>query len=92
MPEYITKDQTIELLHYYGDEKCSAIIADVEELESADVAPVVHAQWELYRATETRTGFIDFYLLRCSNCGKFVSGEADYKFCPHCGARMEGEE
>ncbi len=28
----------------------------------------------------------------CSECGKYVfSGDAD-RYCPHCGARMEGGE
>ena len=43
MTEYITKKQAVDLLQYYCDEKCSAIIADVEALEPADVVPVVHA-------------------------------------------------
>lgn len=85
MNEYITKDQAIELLHYNNDEKCAAIIADVEELEPADVVPVVHGKWV----------FEDVDLI-CSNCGMDAPTEGDYRqvrssYCPCCGARMDGE-
>lgn len=83
MPEYITKEQAIELLHYYNDEKCAAIIADVEELEPADVAPVVHAHW--ITAEDD-----DFWT--CSNCRKFIHKNCAQGYCPKCGARMDGEQ
>lgn len=28
----------------------------------------------------------------CSICGNTNSGWGEYKYCPNCGARMEGEE
>lgn len=86
MPEYITKDQAIDLLHYYGDEKGAAIIADVEELKPADVAPVVHAQWEA-----CKVGPINAY--KCSNCGLVVIERniSTLKYCHQCGARMDGD-
>ena len=85
MIEYITKEQAIELLHYNSDEKCTAIIADVEELEPADVAQVVHAKW--------KHKYWDVYA--CSNCRieqDFDHGAPNLKYCPNCGARMDGEE
>lgn len=38
--EYIKRDAVIDLLHYNYDEACSAIVADVEAIPTADVAPV----------------------------------------------------
>lgn len=29
------------------------------------------------------------FMLMCSECGWFVLRFENYKFCPHCGARME---
>lgn len=96
MPEYITKEQAwevVKIVARHGGVD-SIINADkrLAAMPPADVAPVVHAQWERFRCTETETGFIDFFLLACSSCGKQVADETDYKYCPNCGARMDGEE
>ena len=33
------------------------------------------------------------FMLMCSECGWFVLRTDNYdKFCPHCGARMRGDE
>ena len=57
------------------------------ELPTADVAPVVHGQWE-------RDADGDWY---CTNCDEVVaiceSGrERTYRkpYCPNCGAKMDG--
>lgn len=97
MPEYITKEQAIDevwdAFTSRDDPELGRVIEEnIKRLPAADVAPVVHARWERYRATETKTGYIDIFLLRCSNCGKFVNSETGYKYCPQCGARMDGEE
>ena len=54
-------------------------------IPAADVAPVVHGQWEC--DTE------DIY--RCSNCAekshvKEVMGHPEWDYCPNCGAKMDG--
>lgn len=62
------------------------------EYQNADIAmptidPVKHGRWE----TEVRTiqGYkIPFFA--CSNCGK--NAVEEYRYCPNCGARMEGGE
>lgn len=82
MTEHITKEQAIELLHYNNDEKCAAIIADVEELEPADVAPVVRAHWI--------TDDDDYWT--CSNCRKYIPKDCAHGYCPKCGAKMSGEK
>ena len=54
---------------------------------AADVAPVVHGRW-INRGWEK--GF------ECSNCHSLalLNYESEYHksdYCPHCGARMDGE-
>lgn len=44
----------------------------------AEVAPVVHGRWKRYGRN----------LGECSNCGEIVN--IRYKYCPNCGARMDG--
>lgn len=87
MPEYIRKEQVIELLHYNTDEACSSIVTDVEQLPAADVAPVVNARWE----------WITENLYKCPHChtktlvDEFLN-KTLYIYCPYCGARMDGGE
>ncbi len=50
----------------------------VKNTPSADVAPVKHGKWKC-RAK---------HLGECSECGEVVA--IRYKYCPNCGARMDG--
>ena len=95
MTEYITKEQAIEAMEQVTPPEC--FIEDtrkdfakiIEKLPAADVAPVVHAEWE-------ETGWDTW---RCTNCDcewQFLEGmtpeENDARYCPKCGARMDGEQ
>lgn len=65
-----------------------SVLEYVENLPSADVAPVRHGRWE------KQSG-----LYSCSECGMTCpyDVQADVieywacNFCPNCGAKMEGE-
>ena len=57
------------------------VIADIP---SADVQPVVHAEWICH---EPEIGL--YY--SCSKCGHNAL-QGMYKFCPNCGAKMDGGE
>ena len=63
------------------------IIDALENIPSADVAPVVHGRWE-------QDAYGDWY---CTNCDEVVSicesgRERTYRkpYCPNCGAKMDG--
>lgn len=63
-----------------GDEQS---IADViREQPSADVQEVKHGHWKQRMSTLTS--------VKCSECGTYH--EYDTRYCPHCGARMDGDE
>ena len=55
-------------------------------MSNSDAEKVVHARWEYH--------WFDSY---CSNCGYENRAELvtrirhDHKYCPGCGARMDGE-
>ena len=48
----------------------------------ADVAPVVHGYW-IERTRYDNTTFV------CSKCHE--GSVSEYRYCPECGARMNGE-
>ena len=65
---------------------CQNYEAIVKCVPAADVAPVVHGEWRVIDRTE--------YGLEaeCSECGyKMIFGRCQIgKFCPNCGAKMDG--
>ena len=50
----------------------------IEDMLTADVAPVRHGRWKRYGKN----------LGECSECGEIVSVRSNY--CPNCGAKMDG--
>ena len=69
------RDLAIEQLESYG----------VGLGQKADVAPVVHGKWipvEAYGIGNTA---------KCSECEKRQYGYDGFKFCPNCGAKMDGD-
>ena len=91
MAEYIDKTQAIiemmdnDVDHAQGIDG-REVVQILEDIPAADVVPVIHGRWIPYRC--------DMY--ECSVCQRihtsFDSGECDADYCPHCGAKMDGEE
>ena len=59
------------------------IIGKIEEAPTIEAVPVKHGKWT--SQNEGRTLFM------CSQCGTKNHGGHE-RFCPNCGARMDGEE
>ena len=88
MAEYVTKEQVIDWYRPYGqtDEpsQFEALVSDLRDMKTADVAPVRHGRWECGKP--------------CPVCGRgrFEGLDADIwadwepPYCPNCGAKMEG--
>ena len=59
----------------------------VQKAPVVDAVPVVHGRWERENIRPKS------YLRVCSACGKvaYFCGEGcSYKYCPNCGAKMDG--
>ena len=101
MAEYIEKTQLLEKLKHRvstdddskfatgfikGTNEALGIIEEwIASIPAADVAPVVHGRW-VYHNFDTI----------CSECRKSAifdewEQQAETEFCPHCGAKMDGE-
>lgn len=91
MSEYIDKSALTNKL------KSSGAIGDfalyiLGNFPAADVAPVVHGHWIRFKETDPETGYIH---MRCSVCSAYWSdpSHADhFRYCPNCGAKMDGKE
>ena len=60
------------------------------DIPAADVAPVRRGNWEEWwpGVTEIMTG--EEMLYRCSACDAKYADINGYKYCPYCGAKMDG--
>lgn len=59
----------------------------INRIPAADVVEVRHGEWEPIMQE------LNYYdTCKCSVCGTVIDvSEAHYKFCPNCGAKMDGE-
>ena len=92
--EYITRYDAetaiAEIYSPYGEDGSGDAISrevamsEIRQIPAADVRPVVHARW-------IDNGIPDSMLSGCSACG-YTCGAYSMRFCPNCGAMMDGEE
>jgi hypothetical protein len=84
MAEYIKREELLKSIGHIPEGVISDYDAGrwdvaqlVKEVPSADVVEVRHGEWIEGKSLE-----------KCSLCGK--KGFPDWKYCPHCGAKMDG--
>ena len=91
MAGYIEREALVERLK---KEECDCEwLWTILDIPAADVAPVHHGHWI------TQEGWTpDDYYYTCSICNEDfymivgIPSDNNYKFCPHCGARMNKTE
>lgn len=84
--EYIDRNLCETVAEYDQYYKLVVPLEKIRKMPSADVAPVVHAEWDSDE--------------RCTACGEKSTEGLDAEkwnywlppYCPHCGAKMDGEE
>lgn len=102
MSDYISRETIMAIIDtakkmYLHDfnavEVVQQIVSKLNNMPSEDVQPVKHGRWiGIYEYCE-KNGYIPsgmgiYYW--CSECDKSEKKTSDY--CPHCGARMDGEQ
>ena len=90
MDEYIRKEDVIEwfMPYVHAGESIDAdvVISDIKCMKAADVAPVVHGR--IVGSLEDGR-----YRRRFSCCGEDATMITEWawpKYCPNCGAKMDG--
>ena len=63
------------------------VLEYAKNIPAADVAPVRHGCWE--RVIPSKSAAKWSTKVSCSNCHN--AGYAHHKYCPNCGAKMDGE-
>lgn len=68
----------------------------IDETPAADVQEVKHGKWIAKKIIKESYNYgVPYEIFRCSECLYMLSENGlvrRYNYCPHCGARMDGEE
>lgn len=87
MSDYIKREDALSaVIHVIGNQnhECEAMMdfyRALWKIPDGDVAEVKHGKWEIKTVREEPQ-------LYCSVCGNSPNILYEYKFCPHCGAKM----
>ena len=84
MGEYITKDEIIDWI--WKQKRLSkpyTVSVISNNIPPADVAPVVHGEWE-YIGTDKMGN-----VFRCSNCANRIGLDKETDYYSNCGAKMD---
>lgn len=90
MAEYIDREEL--LTHQYNASHSNwpqlaemvVGVEDIEDVPTADVAPVVHGRWRYCGFLQECQACGEIYSVHGGNSGK------SWNFCPNCGAKMDG--
>lgn len=81
MPEYIEREALIAEYDRVHEGPAGGARQLMVDAPAADVAEVIHAKWEICS---------DGYYPYCSHCKSEPENGVRSKYCPECGARMDG--
>lgn len=95
MADLISRAAAIDAVYYKPNHKMA--IEVLKEVPAVDAVPVVHGRWTEQHVDYASDCAIDeVQTAKCSVCGlyhttPYMYSFTDYKFCPNCGAKMDGE-
>ncbi len=91
MAEYIEREALIKQREEFWQDGCDHMavrVTNIINIPAADVVEVRHGKWSVVYVD---AGHIDMEkMYKCSMCGSRKYN--DYKYCPNCGAKMDGKD
>ena len=92
MSEYIERQDAYDavLFAMCGTGYQSDATWAIDRVPTADVAPVVHGHWTLERDPDDGNKPVCYHCSVCDSDGCHTSIRIAYKYCPNCGAKMDG--
>lgn len=100
MAEYIEREALVAFLedvHEDNDWLVNQYNADwicswIESQPATDVVEVVHGHWISQQEAETINDYGKAYCCSiCGHCDWDCTESESFNYCPHCGAKMDGE-
>ena len=90
------QEQANACANYYergvNDALTAVSFARPEQSQPAVDVPVVHGYWTLERDPDGGNKPVCYHCSVCDSDGCHTSIRIAYKYCPNCGAKMDGEE
>ena len=68
------------------------LLDSIEEAETIETEPEKHGKWEEWWPPKHMILTGEEMLYRCSVCDAKYSDKENMRYCPNCGARMDGAE
>lgn len=97
MSKYIDRQALLDAIPPTKEDKQISLygaVADfislVCDVPAADVVPVVHGHWTLERDPDDGNKPVCYHCSVCDSDGCHTSIRIAYKYCPNCGAKMDG--
>ena len=88
MADYYNAIQIVDAVSsVVGHRTTMKILKNLADKKTSDVVPVKHGKWEPLVQTIDGARFVGDV---CSECG-WWKAMGVYNYCPHCGARMDGD-
>lgn len=86
----------LQTLQSIDEHTMNLILLELDEAPMEDVAPVVHGKW-INEGPYSSVGGDWMKLQECSVCHAVYTSHgntpwSNHKYCPNCGAKMDGEE
>ena len=92
MSRSVEVDTLLLRIDCHGTNKFGMLDEDIRDFvrktPTADVAEVKHGKW-IHASVD-----MGFFRFRCSECGLddvYDEEREQYRYCPNCGARMDGD-
>lgn len=99
MDDLIRRSDALKELWYPFDFTRAEIDINIQHIPAVDAVEVRHAHWNKRVDNSGKFRYVEWY---CTSCrakvqtgqprfaGSYIEHEPKYKYCPFCGARMDG--